>query len=63
MLNALQVSNVMTRVVQTVQRSASLNQVIATMHTNHISDLIVVEKDVPIGIVTTKDLLKFLVKG
>ncbi len=62
-LNALQVSNVMTRVVQTVQRSASLNQVIATMHTNHISDLIVVEKDVPIGIVTTKDLLKFLVKG
>jgi len=61
--NTLPVSNVMTRAVHTVPSSAALSTVIDVMHRNHVSDVIIVEKDVPVGIVTTKDLLGLVLKG
>jgi len=58
----LPVRNLMSDVVVTIRRSASLDEVVETMFEREISSLVVLEdeSDEPIGVVTKTDVLEAL---
>ena len=53
----LPVGNIMTKLVVTASPNAKVADVIKLLRDNRISDVIMVQNDLPVGIVTTKDLL------
>ncbi|MBI4450818.1 CBS domain-containing protein [Candidatus Woesearchaeota archaeon] len=59
-IHDLPVSNLATKIVETCMPGMPVPDCIAAMHGKRVSDLILVEKGRPVGIVTTKDLLKCL---
>jgi len=54
---------IMTRNVQTVAPSDSLKDALEKMLSKDIGNVVVVEKDVPVGIVTERDILRRVAKG
>jgi predicted transcriptional regulator len=56
------VSDMMMKTVQTIEPGALLQQAVRKMADANVSDLIVVEDGIPVGILTTKDVLKQIAK-
>ncbi|MBI4150712.1 CBS domain-containing protein [Candidatus Woesearchaeota archaeon] len=54
----LPVSNIMTKLVATCSPNAKASDVIKLLNDQGISSVILVQNDLPVGIVTTKDLLR-----
>ena len=60
--SSVSVGNVMRKAVETVAPGAVLQAALRKMTDTNISDLIVVEDGVPVGVLATRDLLKLVVK-
>ncbi len=58
----LPVSNIMTKIVTTCSPNAKAADVIKLLNDQGISSVILVQQDLPVGIVTTKDLLREVTK-
>ena len=54
----LPVMDIMTKLVASVAPNAKASDIITLMRTREISSVIVVQNDKPVGIITTKDLLR-----
>jgi CBS domain-containing protein len=60
--STLSIRNVMKKAVETVEATAPVQQAVRRMAQSNISDLVVIEGGVPVGMLTTKDILKVLAK-
>lgn len=56
--DTLPLQNVMTRLVVTASPNAKVTQIIKLLKDNEISDVVLVEDEKPVGIITSKDLLR-----
>jgi acetoin utilization protein AcuB len=56
------VKNIMVRQVETIAPDASLQLAARRMVSSQLSDLVVVQDNVPVGVLTTRDILKVLVR-
>ncbi|HSU72412.1 MAG TPA: CBS domain-containing protein [Candidatus Binatia bacterium] len=56
--DSLPLQNVMTRLVVTASPNAKVQQIIKLLRDNEISDIVLVEDERPVGIITSKDLLR-----
>jgi len=58
----INVKNIMVRQVETIAPDASLQLAARRMVSSQLSDLVVVQDNVPVGVLTTRDILKVLVR-
>jgi len=56
--DALPIQNIMSRSVVTASPSATLKQIVKLLKASEVSDIVLVEDDKPVGIITSKDLLR-----
>ena len=57
MSGLISVRDAMTKPVKVVRTDTSVQEIVATMLKFDISSVVVVQKDIPVGLVTHKDLL------